>query len=437
MKFNSIFLLIISWQFTLFAQEKNVRLASCNLEYINAIMEDGFSPPVASRLHVYSNIAAYEVLSLSNHNYNSLAGQIKHMPAVRNKNIQDVELVLAAEVAFLKTALHFIYTEDSLLHFYNNELKYWKQNLSEKKFTASINYGDDVAKKIIDWSNGDNYGITRTMHRYEIADSPGAWVPTPPEYKNGLEPNWAGMRKMVMGLDDFIHAIPNFEYSEDSNSNFYQNALAVYRAHKNLSEEQIYIANYWDDNPQTVVNKGHLMYIFKKPTPGGHWLKICTQLISELKMTELEAAELYAMVSIAMYDAFIHCWHTKYLTNSIRPCTYIQRVMGIEFDPIIETPNFPEYTSGHSCVSRSIATVLSHYISPNFAFTDSSQILLGLKPRKFISFKQASEEVSISRFYGGIHYIPALNNGLKQGEEVANNILANINTRKKFNRKVE
>lgn len=404
----------------------------CNLKLIDIIMVDVFSPPVASRIHLYTNIAAYEVMARGDKNYRSLYTQIKHLPELTEKSAPPIHYPLAAEVAFLFTAKHFIYSEDKMEEFLQSEISDWQKTIRDTALIQrSIAYGKKAAQRMIEWSKKDHYAYTRTLRRYDLSDSLGAWQQTPPEYMNALEPNWRLIRKIVFDSAEFIAARPNLKYEESKESPFYKNAFSVYQAVNTLTPEQRAIALYWDDNPLTTKANGHLSYTVKKPTPGGHWLKITTQLIGEKKLNSMKSAEIYMLVSISMFEGFIHCWNTKYATNSIRPETYIQRLIDKNWKPLIETPPFPEYTSGHSVVSGCISSTLSHFFETSHSFTDSSQLPLELGTRKFQSLKAAAEEASMSRFYGGIHFKPALDFGLEQGRKISHQILTRIQTRKK------
>jgi hypothetical protein len=282
----------------------------------------------------------------------------------------------------------------------------------------SIAYGEKVANHIIEWSKGDNYGYTRTLQRYVLSDTSGAWQQTPPEYKNGLEPNWYMMRQIVLPTDSFLQFKHHDYYNEDKNSRCYKLMDSVYRKSKNLTSTEKTIALYWDDNPATTHSKGHTMYVEKKPSPLGHWLKITGQNIRTRKVSNEQASIIYTRVCVAAYDAFINCWNVKYKLNTIRPETYIHRLIDPDFKPLIETPPFPEYTSGHSTVSAAVAAILDYSFPKIGRFTDSSQVMLGMKPRSFTSFRQAANEASISRFYGGIHIMTALKEGERMGKVI-------------------
>jgi hypothetical protein len=144
----------------------------------------------------------------------------------------------------------------------------------------------------------------------------------------------------------------------------------------------------------------------------------------------VQSAEAYARVAVSLVDGFIVCWDEKYRSKLVRPETFINQYIDENWVPLLQTPPFPEYTSGHSVISSSAATVLTDLFGENFAFTDSTEIEFGLTARKFNSFEDASKEAAVSRMYGGIHYTPACDNGLVQGKALGTYIVEKIKTRK-------
>ena len=143
----------------------------------------------------------------------------------------------------------------------------------------------------------------------------------------------------------------------------------------------------------------------------------------------LQTAEAYARVSISLMDGFISCWDEKYRSRLIRPESYINQYIDENWVPLLQTPPFPEYTSGHSVISGSAATALTGLFGEAFAFTDSTEMEYGMTARSFTSFVQASEEAAVSRLYGGIHYKPACENGKVQGRAIGSFIQNKIRTR--------
>jgi hypothetical protein len=366
------------------------------------------------------------VLTKKYANLPTLANRLTDLTEIPSASTS-VDYSIASQVAFIVVAKKLVYSEYILQDFLEADLVKYKSTSSDSNLiNNSITYGNKVGQHIIDWAMKDNYVYTRTLQRYVLNDSLGAWKPTAPEYANGLEPNWFLMRSFVADTSNYIAAKPNIAYSHKKKSKYYKNALACYKNSLTQDSAKINTALYWDDNPNTAVVKGHLKYFIHKATPGGHWLKITNQTINEKGMNEWESANLFTMVSLSIYEGFLNCWATKYSTNSVRPETYIQRIINAQWRPLIETPPFPEYTSGHSVVSAAAANTLSYFVGNNYAFTDTSQNYLGLPPRSFTSFKQAADQASVSRFYGGIHYMHALDNGALQGQQVAQFILKKL-----------
>lgn len=125
---------------------------------------------------------------------------------------------------------------------------------------------------------------------------------------------------------------------------------------------------------------------------------------------------------MTLHDAFVSCWKTKYETNRFRPETVINEKLDSKWKPLLQTPPFPEYTSGHSVISTAAAEILTSYFGDDFEFLDTSEVYFGLPERKFRSFHQAAAEAAISRLYGGIHFRDAIENGVIQGRNIGASI---------------
>jgi len=152
-----------------------------------------------------------------------------------------------------------------------------------------------------------------------------------------------------------------------------------------------------------------------------------TKIASKKNNSDLaETVYAYTLTSIGIFDAFINCWDEKYRSNLIRPETLINQTIDQNWQPLLQTPPFPEYTSGHSVVSGASAMLLTHLFGDDFAFTDTTELPYGLPERSFSSFNQAAAEAAISRLYGGIHYRAAIDNGLEQGKDVGNYVLNHL-----------
>ncbi len=423
------FLIVVSFYFyssLSIAQVANTGnyLYRCNEKLVEVAMEDLFNPPLASRVHVYPNIAAYEVLCKKNKALLTLSGQLNQLDSIAEP-LNKVDYSLSALSAFTTVAKKLVYSEYLITDFEEVEFSKWHSaNPNHTNlFTNSVEYGKSVATQIIEWMKRDNYNYTRTLTRYVLSDTIGAWRPTSPAYANALEPNWPLLRSFVFDSTNQIKAIPNVSYSENKHSVYYKNAMKLYEQSITLDTAKKLTAWYWDDNPNKLVSEGHINYFIHKVGPGGHWIRIAGQAVKNLGLDEYKAAEVYTVLTLAIYEGFLNCWTEKYYSNALRPETYINRLIAPKWQSYIETPPFPEYTSGHSVVSSVSATVLTAMIPQPYSFTDSSEMYINLPSRHFNSFREASNQASISRFYGGIHYMPALDNGILQGKEIGNFIL--------------
>lgn len=381
----------------------------------DVIVHDIFSPPVASRIYAYPSIAQYEVLAQDNPEYNSLSGQLTDFEAIP-KPEGEVSLELAALEAFLKVGTALIFSEAGMDTFRLELYDELREGVNRTYFDNSVAYGAQVAEHILAWANGDNYKQTRTFPKFTVNEDPTRWQPTPPGYMEAIEPHWNQIRPFVIdSAQQFAPVRPTDFDMNDKNSLFYKEVLEVYEVGNSLSEEQKEIASFWDCNPYVMNVTGHVMYASKKITPGGHWIGIVKIACEMTGADNMKSSEAYALASIALADAFISCWDEKYRSNLIRPETVINKYIDEEWLPLLQTPPFPEYTSGHSVISSAAAIALTSVFGEDFAFDDDTEVKYGLGVRSFKSFIQASEEAAVSRLYGGIHYRPAIDNGVTQG----------------------
>ena len=390
------------------------------------IIHDIFSPPVASRIYVYSNIAAYEILVKTRDSCESLYGRIKTIPAIALPE-KNVFFPLAAIYSFLLTGKKLVFSEAVLEDTINSILKVYRaRKMLNAVYDASLEYGKKVSDAIITWASKDQYNETRKLKRYQFMRGESKWIPTPPGYMAAVEPYWNKIRALV--LDSAAQFKPPIteQFSKEKTSLFYKQAYEVYETGKDLTKEQKDIASFWDCNPFFLNIEGHLNFATKKISPGGHWISIAGILCRQQNAGIMKTSAAYTCLSIALFDAFISCWDEKYRSNVIRPETYINSYIDESWRPLLQTPPFPEYPSGHSVVSAAAAVVLTRLFGENFSFTDNTEIEFGLPERKFSSITAAAKEATISRLYGGIHYRVAIENGRVQGENIGKYIVAKI-----------
>jgi hypothetical protein len=168
------------------------------------------------------------------------------------------------------------------------------------------------------------------------------------------------------------------------------------------------------------------MFATKKITPGAHWIGICKIACKKSNADFNKTIYSYTKTSIGLIDGFISCWDEKYRSNLIRPETLINQHIDEDWTPVLQTPPFPEYTSGHSVVSGAASTILTSIFGDNFAFEDDTELPYGLPIRSFTSFNNASSEAAMSRLYGGIHYRAAVEVGLQQGRDLGKFVIENL-----------
>nr|WP_321415928.1 vanadium-dependent haloperoxidase [uncultured Allomuricauda sp.] len=403
---------------------------------IEIMIHDIFSPPVASRIFAYSNIAAYEIMAKKDDNYKSLSGQVTGLKNIPDPtNSENINYEMAALIAHMDISKRLIFSEERMENFRDSLYTVWMEK-NETVFNASKDYGMEVANFVGDWMNKDNYKETRTMPKFSVdSEDPSRWQPTPPAYMNGIEPHWEKIRPFAIDSAQQFKPIPPPEFSMEKDSKFYQEVMEVYEVRKNMIDkgdksDEIAIAQFWDCNPYVSVTRGHLMFATKKITPGAHWIGITKIASRKTNADFAKTVYAYTKTSIAIADAFISCWDEKYRSNLIRPETVINEYIDDSWEPVLQTPPFPEYTSGHSVVSGAAAIALTDIFGDNFAFDDDTEVAYGLPVRSFTSFNQASDEAALSRMYGGIHYRAAIEVGIKQGRDLGKFIVDKLDMTK-------
>jgi len=296
-------------------------------------------------------------------------------------------------------------------------------------FERSVAYGDQVAQHILAWSRQDHFLETRGYPEYTVTAAPGRWRPTPPAYMDAVEPNWTRLRPFALDSSNQFRPKPPLPYDLTRGSPFFRQVNEVYEVGKHLTDEQRRIVAAWDDNPYVMHVRGHAMFATKKITPGGHWMGIAAIASRKSGADLMQSAEAYARTAIALADGFISCWDEKFRNNLIRPETVINAYLDEQWQPQLQTPPFPEYTSGHSVISTAAATVLTDQFGAGFAFDDNAEVAYGLPVRSYASFDEAAAEAAISRLYGGIHYRMAIEEGVSQGRKVGELVVQRVRTR--------
>ena len=390
------------------------------------MLHDVANPPVASRNYAYSLLGAYEVLVASG-DLQSISNKFVEDPGFEREEFPDgLSSSFCAIYAMLEVGKeimpsgHMLLEDQKVLANTYKKANKW----SEEELRQNIEFAVNTARMVLRYAKTDGYNALSTYTRYTPSGKPGGWYPTPPAYLEPVEPNWNTIRSFFLTSSNQYKPVPPVPYSEDKSSEFFAALSEVYEVTKALTPEQKEIAAFWDCNPFAVEFSGHVMIGLKKISPGGHWIGI-TGIASQQSKISFERAVLaHSFVALTLHDAFISCWDEKYRSDRIRPETAINKLIDKDWRPLLQTPPFPEYTSGHSVISTASAEMLTYLFGEDFRFTDTSEEYFGLDPRSFGSFREACNEAAISRLYGGIHYRDACEDGQDQGRGVGKYIVS-------------
>jgi len=373
-----------------------------------------YSPPVASRSFAYIGITAFESAVGGSDRLVSLVGQVNGFKSVPQREagaVYDEEIIVNAAMA------------DAIVFYFGNTgptgqrsikaaQRKWRERvvegIPEDVVARSEAFGKSVAASIHQWSLEDGGGTIENMgfpEKFDLPKGEGKWVPTNAlrQQQLPLLPHWGDMRTFATPSGAACATPGNPQYSTDPASQFYKEAFEVYETSKVITPEQVAIARFWSDDPMLSM------------TPPGHWVSIALQVAQRANLSLDENVDLLARMGIAMSDAFVGCWHEKYRYNLVRPITYIKQVIDPKWEPVLNTPPFPEYPSGHSTVSGAMGVVLTAFFGKDHAFEDNTGSPDGRNPRNFAGFDAAADEAGISRLYGGIHFRSAIDDGLAQG----------------------
>ncbi len=419
-------ILLILLPTLVFSQTKWEKTASAQLRSVTfalseVMLHDGTNPPAASRFYAYAMAAGYETLALYDPAAGSLYGRVNAFPRITRPVAADsVCLPFAVLWAMLETGRGIMPSGQSLTEKQAElEQVFRQKHLSESLISGSKTAAGSISRQILAWAKTDGYAQLTAQPRYRPGKDPGDWTPTPPDWVAAVEPDWNTLRPFLLDSLAQVRIPAPVPFDTARGSRFFALMEEVYRTSQQLSPEQQEIALYWDCNPFAVFHAGHMNIGIKKISPAGHWINIIGEACEQQKVTFPAALQAHTWAALTMADAFIVCWDEKYRSNRIRPITAINRLIDKSWEPLLQTPPFPEYVSGHSAVSTAAAEVLTQILGEGKGFIDETEVLYGLPRRRFGSFREAAQEASVSRLYGGIHFRDALDNGQEQGKQVA------------------
>ncbi len=366
----------------------------------------GYSPPVVSRLFAYLGVALYQAIVPGMPGFKSLEGVLSGLDRLPRPPSRSLDWEAVANAALARVVRHLFTGLGADQQRVIDDVEAALTPAQSARTAQSLRHGRQVADAIYHWSTSDggHRGEQRNFPSdYVPPTGSGLWEPTPPGYQRAMQPTWGDNRTFVLPSSHRCSPPPPTPFSSSPGSTFHDEALEVYHAVNRRTPEQEAIARFWSDDPGAT------------STPPGHAISILSQVLASRDASLAEAAEAYALVGVAVADAFIACWATKYRDNLIRPVTYIHRHIDSAWTPVLNTPPFPEYTSGHSVQSGAAFRVMADLFGDRTSFTDHTHDGRGLPARSFASFTACADEAAVSRLYGGIHYRPAIDLGVDQG----------------------
>ena len=428
---TTFFVSIFCFFYSFSQNSKHLTLKEIQNEYISILQTltkntVGVSAPVAGRSFNYFFLGTHEVLVGVVDNINSfdkkLVNYERKVYPDQNSGHQP-ELIYALTAEKLLHDLYFTMSKSDSLKFYQKSSKLIS-TLTEKADSEAVKkakiYTDEFVEEFSEFANSDkgkNGVLENFPEDYKITNCDSCWVRTMPNFLPAQNPYWGKNNLLVLNNIDTKDSLRPMQFSKNENSELFLEALEIYKLQGNATLEQEVIAKYWNDAP------GH------SGTPVGHFFSILNQLFEKENTDFSTRSKWYAILGLTLNDAIIKTWGLKYKHNFIRPITYIHKYISTSFNSIISTPPFPEYPSGHSVQAGAASTVFNQLFSEKHAFIDSTHInrtdIIG-DPRSFDSFDDFAEELSISRWYGGIHFRKTLDESLVYGRYLGSLILEDL-----------
>jgi hypothetical protein len=391
-----------------------------NVLLLDVIRHLKLTPPMASREMAIMNTAVYDAVSAASallyrpYHYDGApvlgASAAAAAAAAAYHALSSIDQELPRRAPALAARMRALYERDA-------------GRVQSASVKAGVALGEQQASTIFALRAHD--GFDATPPPYVGAVKPGAWRPTPPAMLPGRLPQWANMTPWLMtSPTQFRPAGPPPMTSAISAGSFNMTQAlgSVDGTLRNPARTEI--ALFWADEDGS-------------ETPPGHWLDIAIGIAARRHLDLLGDARLMAMLSAAEADAAIVAWDAKYAYSTWRPVTAIPEAADsgnaeVTSDshsaPLLTTPPFPEYISGHSTFSGAAATILARFFGDDrmefTARTDLPQ-LRGVE-HHFASFSQAAEEAGMSRIYGGIHFLFAHRDGIAAGSKLAQYVFDNF-----------
>lgn len=398
----------------------------------DAVLQENLTPPAAARAYGYAAIAMYEAVVAGMPAHRSLGGQLTDLPLPAPPlHLGEIDWPTAMAAAVRPVLLAVLPFQSSTARpliedTYSSQLQSRRRaGVTSRRISASLAHGSSIGDALVSWIDRDGHAATLNRAFTPATGAPHLWESTPPNFRPAIEPHWSEVRPLVLRSADEVEPAPHLPFSIDPSSAFFADAMATYNQSFVNTAETRTIAQFWTDNP------GSFTPPFGRPTglPSGHWMQIMTQAAEQHSLNLAQTVEALAWLGVALFDAFLNCWTWKYRFNLLRPVTYINRYIDPAWATFVNSPQFPEHTSGHSVASRAASGVLTALLGP-LSVVDDSHATRGFAARSFSSFHAAADEAAQSRIYGGIHFTTGIEVGKACGDDIAQVLLSRLRTRR-------
>lgn len=417
-KIGFLLVVLVFWACSSSAQM--MQLYQMNEKLIELTVRDQLSPPVASRMLAYCNLSYYMVFHINDpqeHLLKEIFENRKIMSVSSPEIGTPLDTMLVANYVFLKTASALAY---DTMFTHGGIVEFESMMKPDEK-----NYAHTILSNMKKLMGGDGFKERTSLKRYEEQNDTLSYRLTPPAYRLPIEPHWQTIKPfLVSDVDSFL--VVN-EFTEANLDKFDKVNKTLYKKSLKYGNKENQIAYFWDCNPVHMSHVGHAMKVTYRMTPAGHWVSIISECVKDKNIQPGKLSFIYALSTIAMADAFIITWKNKYKSNFIRPVTYINTHFDTKWTSYMETPSFPEYPSGHSTISSTCSYILTQLLGSKVSFVDKSQMPYAGTIRSYKSFDHAAREAGTSRYYGGIHYLNAINDGYRQGQMIGGYIWKKVN----------
>jgi len=373
-------------------------LAESELPQVVAVLsevvrQNSAIPGVASRYLAYALLAGHETTARFQTKVSSLQGALRGMP-VPNSYVKTDEVFhpFAALFAVLETGRGFFPADNTLAGKQMAlEQAFREKGLDEQVITQSKVAAQDISRAILQYAAGDGF--------QRLAAKMKSGTAMNPENLEGSEAAANPYRPFFIEAARAFALPTPAPFDTSAGSAFMTVVREVYDNSLHQTAEQQDAAIFWDT---------------KTTTLAGHWLNICSAACIEKKISFNQALRAHAVAALAMADAYHICWEEQGQYRRVQPKTVINRTLDANWQPVLTSSGVMEYASDYSLASAAAAEVLTRLLGDQFAFNDPT----GSRPRRFASFRQAAQEASASRLYGGLQYRDALDAGLGSGRRL-------------------